>query len=256
MFKRNILNLKQILPVAAVLLCSFYASAQTSAEILKKSEDNLRGKSTIAEMKMTIERPKWTREMEMKVWAKGEDYSLIYIKSPKREAGTTFLKREKEIWNWVPNIERVVKMPPSMMMQSWMGSDFTNDDLVRSSSILDDYEHEVTGEAVIDDLETFEITLIPKPEAPVVWGKVKMWISKEDYIQLKVESYDEDEYLINSMEMSDIINVSGRKFPTKMIIIPEEEPENRTIIEYQDIEFDPEIDESIFTVQYMKRVRE
>lgn len=248
--------LRNILPFVVALLSGFFVGAQSSSEILKKSEENLRGKSTIAEMKMTIERPKWTREMEMKVWAKGEDYSLIYIKSPKREAGTTFLKREKEIWNWVPNIERVVKMPPSMMMQSWMGSDFTNDDLVRSSSILDDYEHERTGELVIDELETYEITLIPKPGAPVVWGKVKMWISKEDFIQLKIEFYDEDEYLINKMEMSDIISTSGRKFPTKMVITPEEEPENRTIIEYMDIEFDPEIEESVFTVQSMKRVRE
>jgi len=250
------MKLRNILPLAFALFCGFYVGAQSSEEILQKSEENLRGKSTIAEMKMTIERPKWTREMEMKVWAKGEDYSLIYIKSPKREEGTTFLKREKEIWNWVPNIERVVKMPPSMMMQSWMGSDFTNDDLVRSSSIVDDYEHELTGETVIDEMEAYEITLIPKPAAPVVWGKVKMWISKVDFIQLKVEFYDEDEYLVNKMEMSNIIETSGRKFPAKMIITPEEEPENRTIIEYLDIQFDPEIDESVFTVQSMKRVKE
>jgi len=250
------MKLKNILLFTVILFFSYFVSAQSSTEILQKSEDNLRGKSTIAEMKMTIQRPKWTREMEMKVWAKGEDYSLIYLKSPKREAGTTFLKREKEIWNWVPNIERVVKMPPSMMMQSWMGSDFTNDDLVRSSSILDDYEHELSGETVINEMECFEITLIPKPEAPVVWGMVKMWISKEDYIQLKVEFYDEDEFLVNKMEMSDIIDTDGRKFPAKMVITPEEEPENKTIIEYINIEFDPEIDESIFTVQNMKRVRQ
>jgi len=204
------------------LVCTFFiglpfcSNAQDAFEILKKSEDNLRGQSTIAEMKMTIIRPKWTREMEMKVWAKGEDYSLIYLKAPKRDEGTTFLKREKEIWNWVPNIERVVKMPPSMMMQSWMGSDFTNDDLVQSSSILNDYDHQLVGETTVSDLLAYEIELIPKPEAPVVWGKVKTWISKEHYVQLKVEFYDEDDYLVNKMEMSEIKEISGRMFPTHL----------------------------------------
>jgi len=235
---------------------SFFADAQDAKEILQKSEEVLRGNSTIIEMKMSIVRPKWTREMQMKVWAKGNDYSLIYLKAPKRDEGTTFLKREKEIWNWIPNIERVVKMPPSMMMQSWMGSDFTNDDLVRSSSIIDDYDQTLVGEIMIGDLMAYEIELIPKPEAPVVWGKVKTWISKEDYLQLKLEFYDEDDYLINVMQMSDIKEMGGRLLPAKMTITPEEEPENQTIIEYLSIEFDTDIPEETFTVPFMKRVRE
>jgi len=235
---------------------SFFSVGQDAKEILQKSEEVLRGTSTVIEMKMTIVRPKWTREMQMKIWAKGNDYSLIYLKAPKRDAGTTFLKREKEIWNWLPNIERVVKMPPSMMMQSWMGSDFTNDDLVRSSSVIDDYDQTLVGETQIGDLLAYEIELIPKPEAPVVWGKVKTWISKEDYLQLKVEFYDEDDYLVNLMEMSDIKEMGGRLLPAKMTITPEEEPDNQTIIEYLSIEFDTDIAEETFTVPYMKRVRE
>jgi len=244
--------------ILVLLICSFsfFADAQDAKEILQKSEDVLRGSSTIAELKMTIVRPKWTREMQLKLWAKGDDYSLIYLKSPKRDAGTTFLKRDKEIWNWLPNIERVVKMPPSMMMQSWMGSDFTNDDLVRSSSVIDDYDQQLSGETEIDGRLAYEIELIPKPEAPVVWGKVKTWISKEDYLQLKIEFYDEDDYLVNVMEMSDIKEMGGRLLPAKMTITPEEEPENQTIIEYLNIVFDTEIAEETFTVPFMKRVRE
>jgi len=239
-----------------ISLLATFSYAQDAKEIIQKSEDNLRGSSTIAEMKMTIVRPKWTREMQMKVWAKGNDYSLIYLKAPKRDEGTTFLKRDKEIWNWLPNIERVVKMPPSMMMQSWMGSDFTNDDLVRSSSIIEDYEHNLIGETVINDLDAYEIDLIPKPDAPVVWGKVKTWISKENYLQLKIEFYDEDDYLVNSMDMSDIKDLGGRLLPTKITITPEEEPDNQTIIEYISMKFDTDIDDAIFTVQHMKRLRE
>ncbi len=235
---------------------SFLSNAQEAKEILQKSEEVLRGSSTIIDMKMTIVRPKWTREMQMKVWAKGNDYSLIYLKAPKRDEGTTFLKREKEIWNWIPNIERVVKMPPSMMMQSWMGSDFTNDDLVRSSSVIDDYDQTLIGETEMNDRMAYEIELIPKPDAPVVWGKVKTWISKEDYLQLRLEFYDEDDYLVNVMEMGDIKEMGGRVLPAKMTITPEEEPDNQTIIEYLSIEFDTEIPEETFSVPFMKRVRE
>jgi len=241
----------------AVFISPFFSSAQEDAkDILTKSEEYLRGTTNIAEMKMTIIRPKWTREMQMKVWSIGDTYSLIYMKAPKRDEGTTFLKRDKEIWNWVPSIERVVKMPPAMMLQSWMGSDFTNDDLVRGSSIIDDYDHKVIGEENVEGKDCYVIELIPKPEAPIVWGKVKNWISKEDYLQLKIEFYDEDDFLVNTMAMTEIKDLGGKTFPTKMMIIPEEDPENKTLIEYIDMEFDAPLEESFFTVNSMKRIRE
>jgi len=249
--------MKQLfLLLVVIAVIPFNNFGQSAEEILQKSEDYLRGSTLIAEMQMTIERPKWTREMGMKIWSQGDEYSMIYLKKPKRDEGTTFLKRDKEIWNWVPSIERVVKMPPAMMMQSWMGSDFTNDDLVRSSSVVDDYDQEITGEVTLEERVCYEITLIPKPEAPVVWGKVISYISKEDFLQLKTEFYDEDDYLINTLVASNIKEMGGKTFPTKMTITPEEDPENKTIVEYLDIQFDKPIDPEFFSVSQMKRIRE
>ncbi len=240
-----------------LMTSTFFLNAQdlNALEIIKKSEENFRGESNIAEITMTIERPKWTREMSMKSWAVGEDMALILVQAPARDKGTTFLKKEREIWNWVPSIEKVVKLPPSMMMQSWMGSDFTNDDLVQNSSIINDYEHEVLGEEMIGEYLCYKLQLTPRPDAPVVWGKVLTWISKEGFLQLKTEFYDEDDYLINVMEASQVKEMDGRTIPTKLTITPVEDEGNKTTIEYISMDFDVEIDPSIFSVQYMKRVR-
>ena len=176
------------------------ANAQLSAyDIIKKAEDNMRGQQAYGEMKMTIQRPKWTREITMKSWSKGDDYSLVVITAPARDKGTAFLKRGQEIWNWQPSIDRSIKMPPSMMMQSWMGSDFTNDDLVRQSSLVTDFEHELKGEEAIEGRNCYIVELIPKPDAAVVWGKVVMWVDEVDFLELKIEFFDEDDYLVNTM---------------------------------------------------------
>lgn len=229
--------------------------AQDAAEIIRKAELNFRGDNHIATIKMTIEREGWTREMQMKTWVMGEDYALILVESPARDRGTSFLKRDREIWNWVPSIERVVKLPPSMMMQSWMGSDFSNDDLVRSSSIMDDYDQKIIGEEMIGDHLCHKIELTPKPDAPVVWGKIVAWISKDGFLQLKNEFYDEDEFLISTMEMSEIKEMDGRMIPTKMIMTPVDEEGQRTIIEYVEIDFDAELEENLFSLQQMKRLK-
>lgn len=236
------------------MLGTLSSNAQTAIEIIQKAEENFRASENIAEIKMTIVRPKWEREMVMKSWNKGEEKALILVKSPARDKGTTFLKNDKEIWNWVPSIEKVVKLPPSMMLQSWMGSDFTNDDLVRNSSIEEDYEHKVLGEEEIDGRMAYKIELIPKPDAPVVWGKITTWITKENYLQVKTEFYDEDDFLINVMMADKIQEMDGRLIPARMTITPVEEEGNKTIIEYLSIDFDAEIDESMFTVQQMKRM--
>lgn len=229
--------------------------AQTATEIVKKANDKLRGANTKGEMTMRIERPTWSREISMKTWSRGNDYSLIYITAPARDEGTVFLKRKNEIYNWVPSIERSVKLPPSMMMQSWMGSDFTNDDLVQESSIVKDYSHEIIGETTTNDREVWKIKLTPKPEAPVVWGKIITYISKDEYLQLRSEFYDEDAELVNTMEGTDIKEIGGRLLPTKLIMIPVDEEGQRTILTYQNLEFDVNIPEGFFTTQNMKRIR-
>lgn len=234
---------------------SFQQADPTALEVIKKSDEKLRGNSSLAEMKMTIVRPTWKREMVMKSWSLGDEKALILVTSPARDKGTAFLKREKEMWNWQPNIDRVIKMPPSMMSQSWMGSDFNNDDLVKQSSIVVDYTHKHIGTEIIEDRECWKIELIPKENAAVVWGKIYSWISKDEYLQLKTEFYDEDDYLINTMHGKNIKNLGGKILPSIMEVIPEEEEGNMTIIEYVSLEFDIKIDDSFFSVQNMQRVR-
>jgi len=238
-----------------LLLFGSFALAQNATEIIKKAEDKLRGANSKGEMTMSIVRPTWTRDISMKSWSRGTDYSLIYITAPARDEGTVFLKKDKEIYNWVPSIERTVKLPPSMMMQSWMGSDFTNDDLVQESSIVKDYTHQLGGDTVIDGRDSWTIVLTPKPNAPVVWGKIITYVSKEEYLQLQSEFYDEEGDLVNVMEGKDIRNLGGRTLPAKLVMTPADEEGHRTIITYQNLEFDVDIPEGFFTTQNMKRIR-
>jgi outer membrane lipoprotein-sorting protein len=204
---------------------------------------------------MQIKRADWSREMKMKAWSQGEDETLILITSPKRDQGITFLKKKNEMWNWQPTIQRVIKMPPSMMMQSWMGSDFTNDDLARQSSIVSDYSHKITGEDKIEGRSCYVIELKPKEDAPVVWGKVKLWISKNDFLQLKAEFYDEDNFLVNTVFSSNIREIGGRILPTVMKLVPADQPKNSTVLEYEQLEFGVKFKNDFFSVKNMKVIR-
>ena len=241
--------------VLTLMLHPASTSAQTAAEIIDRMEEVMRGESSVAEMTMTIERPRYTREISMKAWSMGEDFSLILITAPARDQGTTYLKRRNEIWNYVPNIDRTIKMPPSMMSQSWMGSDFTNDDLVRESSTVNDYEHRILREEEYNGRDAWVLELIPKPDTPIVYGKVLMWVDKEHYIQLKVENYDQRDELANTIEFSEIGEMGGRTFPAKMTLTPADKPDHQTVMEYRNLEFDVDLSESFFTQQNMRRVR-
>src|SRR5579863_747230 len=202
--------LQALLVAAALLTASFQAEDPTAKEIVTRAENNIHGLSSIAEMTIQIIRPTWTRSMSMKAWTKGEQYSLIVVTAPAKDAGTVFLKRVNEIWNWLPAIERTVKLPPSMMAQSWMGTDFTNDDLVKASSRIDDYTHKITGDSSIAGRPCWKIEMVPLPEAAVVWGRVLIWIDKKDYLELRMEFYDEDNRLVNILQGSEIRTMGGR----------------------------------------------
>lgn len=229
--------------------------AQDATEIIQKMDEKMRGESLEAEVSMTIVRPNWERTISMKSWSRGNEYSLILITAPARDEGTAFLKRGNEIWNWVPSVGRTIKMPPSMMMQSWMGSDFTNDDLVRESSVVIDYEHELVGEETIEGYECYKIELTPKPDAPVVWERVDVWVSKDEYLQLKSEFYDEFGDLINVMKGMNVKEFDGRMIPARMEMIPMDKEGHKTVMEYQSMEFNEGISESFFSVQNMRRVQ-
>ncbi|NBC67186.1 MAG: outer membrane lipoprotein-sorting protein [Bacteroidetes bacterium] len=215
----------------------------------------MEGESSRAQITMKIVRPNWDRSVSMKSWSLGEDYSLILITAPARDEGTSFLMRNNEIWNWLPDVNRTIKMPPSMMSQSWMGSDFSNNDLVRESSVITDYTYTLLEDETVDGYDCYKIEMIPKPDAPIVWARVVSFISKDEYLNLRVEYYDEDDEMVRVMTGSEVEQLGGRLLPTRMEMIPVEDEGNRTIITYQDIEFDIDISERFFSIQNMKRVQ-
>lgn len=237
-----------------ITACRF-TNSQNAKEIVKKADELMRSNSSYSEMTMTIEKPDWSRSMAMKIWAFEPDYALIYINSPARDKGSVTLKRKNEVWNWLPSAQRIIKIPPSMMLQPWMGSDFTNDDLVRQSSIVNDYNHSLIGEEMIDGYECYKIEMIPKPQAGVVWGKILTWISKEKFLQVKADYYDEDGYLVKSFVGSDEKNLGGRNILTHWEMIPVDKPGNKTIMDYSKIIFNYDVNVSFFSEQNMKRVR-
>ncbi|RMH69610.1 MAG: outer membrane lipoprotein-sorting protein [Gemmatimonadetes bacterium] len=245
------------LNILIILVVTLPLHAQDATEIVRKADQLMRGESSYMEMKMTIIRPDWQREMTLKGWSKGRDRSLMVITAPARDKGTTFLMRDKEIWNWVPSIERTIKIPPSMMMQSWMGSDFTNDDLIKESSIVEDYHHTLLGTETIRGYDCYKIEMTPKPEAAVVWGKIRIWIAKETYFQVQVEYYDEDGYLVQTMNLSEFKKMDDRTIPTRLEMIPADPDKagHKTVVEYLEADFNIDIDDTFFSQQNMKRVR-
>lgn len=246
-----------ILTLIFLIKTGDYVNAQelTAIEIIQKATDKVNGKSSIGSMKMTVVRPSWSREVTMKSWSMGDEYYLILITEPVKDKGQTFLKRETDMWNWMPSISKMIKLPPSMMSQSWMGSDFTNDDLVKMNSYVNQYTHEIVGNEVLQGFECYILELIPKPDAPVVWGKVKVWISMVEFYQFKLEFYDEDDILVNRQVSSEIKQFNDRKLPAKMVMTPADEPGNQTIIEILDTEYNIDISESFFSQQNMKKIR-
>jgi len=247
---RIISTLLLILVIASSLLAD-----EKALEIVKKANDKFHGKTSYAEATLTVIKPKWSRSLTMKIWALEPDYALILITKPARDKGTVTLKRKREVWNWIPTIRRLIKIPPSMMMQSWMGSDFTNDDLVRESSVVDDYFHKIIGQENINGYDCFVIESDPKPDAGVVWGKIISWISKKDFLFLKSEYYDEDVQLVKTMFASKIKKMDDRVIPTHLELVPANKPGQKTILEYIKIDFNININPSFFSQQNMKRVR-
>ena len=235
---------------------TFNIYAQDANEILKKSEEKIKGiKSSYQEMMIKIVRPKWSKEMIMKGWSMGEDYFASVVLSPAKEKGIAFLKRENEVWNYIPSIERTIKLPPSMMMQNWMGTDFTNDDLVQRSSITDDYTNIIIGNEIIDGLDCWIIELIPNEDAAVVWGKLVMWIDKRDYMQLKTQFFDEYDEMVSIMTGKAIKNFDGKKLPAIIEFVPLDKEGNKTIVERLVWKFDIDINERFFLPNYMKNLR-
>ena len=239
---------------AILLLAPLLAAAQEAREILERVEHNMRGHAFYAEMTMETIRPRNTVEISMRTWSLGDDYALIHITAPELEKGTAYLKRGNEMWNYQPRIDRTVRMPPSMMSQSWMGSDFTNNDLVRGTSTVHDYHHELAGTVMVNGQECYIIDLIPYPDNPVVYDRVIYFVSREFYLPVMIENYDEYDDLVSTIHLSEIREFNGRYFPAVMEIIPSGEEGRMTVITTHRIEFGVNITEGFFSIENLTEI--
>lgn len=230
--------------------------AISATDIVRQSDEKFNGeKSSTSTMVMTIVRPSWERTVEFKNWSMGRENALTLITAPAKDEGQTFLKRGPEMWSWNPSINRLIKLPPSMMSQGWMGSDYTNDDILKESSVVNDYNHEIAGEEMVGDRLCYKIRMVAKENASVVWGHQLRWIDKKDLLVLRVELYDEDGYLVRTELGSDIKMMDGRVITTLLELLPAEEKGNKTLVRIKDIRFNVPIEDSFFSQQNMKRVR-
>ena len=240
--------MNKYLVITAIVISSL--QAKTASQIISLSEAMYRGKTSQATMEMTIETAKWKRSIKMKLWVKGTTRSFVKIDYPKRDKGVTFLKRNNEMWQYVPKVEKVIKIPPSMMMQAWMGSDFTNDDLMRESSMSQDYHSKIVSQ----DAKEWTLELIPREDSAVVWGKLLMKINKNTYLPVQQNFYDEDMTLINCLYFRNIRKANDRFYAATMEMIPQEEDKkgHKTTITTTSIIFDQPINSRIFTLRNLK----
>ena len=244
-----------IIPLLLATLQASHAQGLNADEIIRKADEKNRGLSSQGTMTMTVIRPDWTRTITMKTWSKFREYSLVLITAPAKDKGQVFLKIKTEMWNWVPSIDKTIKIPPSMMLQSWMGSDFTNDDLVKQSSIVVDYTHKLLGREKVRDMDCYKIELIPLPDAPVVWGKVIMWVTVSGFDVWMAEYYDEDNKIVNVSNNYDIKRMGDRNIPTRLEIVPQNKKGQKTIMHIDEMKFNLSIDEGFFSQQNMKKIK-
>jgi outer membrane lipoprotein-sorting protein len=232
------------------------AQQLTATEIVRKTDEKLNGEMTgYSVMSMTIIRPTWQRTVEFRSWSRDDDYALTLITAPAREKGQTFLKRKNEMWSWNPSINRLIKLPPSMMSQGWMGSDYTNDDILRESSVVEDYTHVIEGEEEIDSRMCYKIRLLAKEDAGVLWGRQLWWVDKREFITLRAELFDEDGMLVRTEYGKELKTLDGRLLPTLIELIPSENPGNKTVLRIIEMKFNIKLEESFFSQQNMKTVR-
>ena len=250
----------QVMRTAAMMVVAALwatpALAQVSArDILVRVDRLLRGDSSHGVASMEVVTEHWERTVTMELWSLGTDYSLIRVRTPAKEAGTATLMADDDIWNYLPKVDRTIKVPVSMMAGSWMGSHFTNDDLVKESQIVEDYDIKIAFDGERDGTAVWEFRLTPRDEAAVVWGHVEFQVRQRDTMPIWARYYDEDGGLARTMRYSEFRSSGGRTVPFVMEMYPEDKPGEHTTVRYQELEFDIGIDRSFFSLQNLKRLR-
>jgi outer membrane lipoprotein-sorting protein len=228
--------------------------AMDARTLVTDSFNYMRGKSSIATVVMTIHRPAWQRQMTIQAWTRGQKDSLFYIEAPPKDHGNGTLKKGREMWIYNPKINRVIKIPPSMMSQSWMGSDFSNNDLAKSDSLLTDYTHSIIGAETHEGQKVYVIKSIPKPGAPVVWGMQKLKI-RADLIWLSEVFFDEDLKPVKAMTTLKIQMLGGRLYPKVWRMQKTDENDRYTQLTYTHLEFKSSLPDSLFTLISLRKTR-
>ncbi len=229
------------------------AQPQESArDIIDRVDRILRGESSYGTATMEVLTEHWTRSVSMEVWSLGTDYSLIRITAPLKEAGTATLKAGDDIWNYLPRVDRTIKIPASLMMGAWMGSHFTNDDLVKESRLIEDYNIEISYEGPREGVEMWEFVLTPKPEAAVVWGRIEYQVRKDDLMPTWARYFDEDGEPVRTLTFGDYRQMGGRLVPAVMEVRPEDKPDERTTVRYAELEFDIDVDRDFFSLRALR----
>ena len=238
-----------------MLALSGPAAAIEIDELMRHVDRLWRGDTSQTTMTMSVKTSRYERTMTMEAWSRGKDYSLVVIRKPVKDQNIATLKVVDNIWNYLPKINRVTKVPSSMMSGSWMGSHFTNDDLVKESTYEDDYLSRISFEGERDGRLIYEITSLPKADAAVVWGRVVMLIEQETLAPYEALYYDEEGVLIRTMVFDEFKLVDQRTIPMRLTLQPEDKPNESTVIVYGDIKFGVDLDDSFFSLQNLQRRR-
>lgn len=248
---------KKLIVLLVALIILFSSSnlfALTGTEIIEKSEQIVQGDTQISINEITIKTRRWTRSMKMKSYMnRREKKSFAEIYEPVKDAGNRFLLIGDLLWHYVPKLQQAIKISPSMMLQSWMGSDFTNDDIVKESSIINDYSHNLLGNETVDTFECYKVELVPKPKAPVVWGKIIYYARVKDLLPVRKEYYDEHNELKKFMSFSNFKQIHDRMIPSLCKMQTVNKPDQYTLMEILAAKYDVPISETVFTLQNLKK---
>jgi len=239
---------------SATLDESFVKDGEVDVEaVVKYFEDLYRSDSSVSVAKLIATKPRRERTLEMKIWTRGEERALIVIESPAREKGTATLKVEKNLWNYLPRIKRTIRIPPSMMLASWMGSDFTNDDLVKESSYSKDYVYELVGPS--EEPKGWRVRFTAKPDIVGLWNRFELVLSEDARIPLEAEYYDRKDRLARTITWSDVRVFDGKRIPSRMVLIPQDQEGRKTEMIYSEIDFNVSVPESTFSLSNLEQTR-
>ena len=217
--------------------------------LLSRADDMYRGDQSHGIMEMEVKTRHWTRSMSLESWSKGREFSLVRILEPKKDRGTATLKDHHDLFTYLNNTGRTVKIAGAMMAGSWMGSHFTNDDLVRETRLSDDYEITQLPDERVDNTPVYKFQLVPRPNKPIVWGKVEVLVRKSDEMTVKETFFDEDKKPVRSLELGEFKTIGGRTLPTVMTMRPLDGSDEYTRITWKELRFDVKLDPGFFSVR-------